>query len=86
MFGSMRIWLLNLADGSASPLIDNPQVFNFNASFSYDMRWLTYINSTDSSIYVYDFEEGQSSSIPNNIGGEKSSGRRTRIVSCIPIW
>jgi nickel/cobalt transporter (NicO) family protein len=70
MFGSMRIWLLNLADGSASPLIDNPQVFNFNASFSYDMRWLTYINSTDSSIYVYDFEEGQSSSIPNNIGAK----------------
>ncbi len=70
MFGSMRIWLLNLADGSAAPLIDNPQVFNFNVSFSYDMRWLTYINSTDSSIYIYDFGEGQSSSIPNNIGAK----------------
>ena len=70
MFGSMRIWLLNLAEGSAAPLIENPQVFNFNVSFSYDMRWLTYINSTDSSIYVYDFDQGQSSSIPNNIGAK----------------
>ena len=70
MYGSMRIWLLNLAEGSVSPLIENPQVLNFNASFSYDMRWLTYINSTDSSIYVYDFDEGQSSSIPNNVGAK----------------
>ena len=70
MFGSMRIWLLNLTDSSAVPLIDNPQVFNFNVSFSYDMRWLTYINSTDSSIYIYDFNQGQSRSIPNNIGAK----------------
>ena len=70
MYGSMRIWLLNLADGSVSPLIDNPQVFNFNAAFSYDMRWLSYINSTDSSIYLYDFDKGQSSFIPNNVGAK----------------
>jgi len=51
-------------------LIDNPQVFNFNAGFSYDMRWLTYVNSTDSSIYLYDFEAGRSSFIPNNVGAK----------------
>lgn len=68
MYGSMRIWLLNLGDGSVTPLIDNPQVFNFNAGFSYDMSWLTYVNSIDSSIYLYGFEEGVSSFIPNNVG------------------
>jgi ABC-type nickel/cobalt efflux system permease component RcnA/Tol biopolymer transport system component len=70
MFGSMRIWLLNLAEGSAAALIDNPQVFNFNAGFSHDMRWLSYVNSIDSSIYVYDFEAEQSTSIPNNVGAK----------------
>lgn len=70
MYGSMRIWLLNLADNEAAPLIDNPQVFNFNAGFSFDMQWLTYTNSSNSSIYLYDFDAQQSILIPNNVGAK----------------
>ena len=33
MFGSMRIWLLNLTDGSAAPLIDNPTGVQFQCQF-----------------------------------------------------
>ncbi|MCQ3936713.1 MAG: hypothetical protein DPW18_06660 [Chloroflexi bacterium] len=68
-FGSPRIWVLNIENGSNSPVYEDRQILGYNPSWSPDSNKLASFDGLADTIRLMDFQTGQQYLFPSNTGG-----------------
>lgn len=68
-FGSPRIWLLDLANGSDGPLYEDQQILGYNPSWSPDSQKLASFDGLADFINLIDFQTGEQLLFSTNTSG-----------------
>lgn len=66
--GLPRLWWLQLATGDSAPLFADSQKLGYDARWSADGRWLSFVSPDDSGLQVYNAQDGQSVLVPSQTG------------------
>jgi Tol biopolymer transport system component len=68
MVSPPRLWLLDLATGESSPLFADDQQLAFDARWSVDGRWLSYLSPQLGGVGVIQLEDGRTAFYPTATG------------------
>ncbi|MBE0672689.1 MAG: PD40 domain-containing protein [Anaerolineales bacterium] len=68
-FGSPRIWVLNLQNGTNSPVYEDEQIIGYGPSWSPDSNKLASFDGLADQIRVLDLKENKQYIFPSNTGG-----------------
>ncbi len=62
------LWWLDLTTEETRPMFQDSRFPGFNASWSPDGKWLSYVSPGSGRTQIYNLEDGRSHSVPNRIG------------------
>lgn len=68
-FGSPRIWLLDLQNGSNNPVYEDQSILGYNPAWSPDSQKLASFDGLADRIHLLDLRESQQFIFPSNTGG-----------------
>ena len=68
-FGSPRVWVVDLENGSDAPVYEDQQILGYNPVWSPDSNKLASFDGLADTIHVIDFQSGQQFIFSSNTGG-----------------